>query len=78
MACLAGCGRNDFPVDAIQSAIDKKDREIQAALNIVTNWQSHFDLCYVKRSHFTTKLAHEIAYGTDNERYKKYMEQFVI
>ena len=77
MIGLVGCRQETDTKEIAKSATDKKDREIQEALNLVTNWQSHFDLFYVKKSHFTTKLAHEIAYGTDDERYKKYMGQFV-
>ena len=79
MACLAGCRRETAPGKIAQLTIDEKDRdrEIQEALGIVTNWQSHFDLFYVKRSRFEIKLSHMIADETDNERYRKHMGQFI-
>lgn len=66
------------PRDEIgKSPIDEKDREVEKGLKLVADWQSHFDLLHVKNSHFQNKLSYAIAYESDEERYKKYMGQFI-
>ena len=74
---LAGCREEASPVDTALEQAEKKDREIQAGLNLVTNWQSHFELLYFKRDRFLNNLKHAIMFEADNERYKKYMGWFV-
>ena len=57
--------------------LDEKDREIEKGLKLAADWQSHFDLFYVKKTHFLSKLSQAIAKKGDEERYKKYMRRFI-
>ena len=85
MVCLVGCRpetvRDEVgepPRDEIgKSPIDEKDRTIEKGLKLVADWQSHFDHFYVKKSHFLNELSYAIAFEGDEERYKKYMGQFI-
>ncbi len=58
MICFVGCREDASPVDAAQAQVEKKDREVRAGLNLVTNWQSHFELLYFKRDRFLNNLEH--------------------
>ncbi|MBQ6337855.1 MAG: hypothetical protein IJI36_01810 [Kiritimatiellae bacterium] len=77
LVCLVGCRQEADTKEASKLTADTKDREIQKALNLATNWQSHFDLFYVKSTRFEIKLSHAIAAETDDDRYRKYMGQFI-
>ena len=77
MVGLVGCRQEADTKIIAKSTTDNKDREIQEALNLVTNWQSHFDLFYVKRSPFVLKLSNKIAFETDDDRYRIYIRQFI-
>jgi len=77
MVCLVGC-RPETVLDEVgEPPVDEKDRTIEKGLKLVADWQSHFDLFYVKKSHFLSELSYAIAFEGDEERYKKYMGCFI-
>ena len=77
MAYLFGCRQETDEKGTSEFERDRKERDMQEALNLVTNWQSHFDHFYVKSTRFEIKLGQKIANETDNNRYRKYMDQFI-
>lgn len=85
MVCLVGCKpetvRDEVgksPRDeAGKPPRDEKEREVEKGLKLAADWQSHFDLFYVKKTHFLSKLSQAIANEGDEERYKKYMRRFI-
>jgi hypothetical protein len=76
LAAFSGC-RKEATSTKWDGKVGMKEREIQECLNLITNWQSHFEIRYVKRHPFLNKLNHAIAHETDNDQYKKYMGQYI-
>lgn len=52
MAIPIGCEPGAIREDVSESAVDEKDRSVETRLKLVADWQSHFDLFYVKKSPF--------------------------
>ena len=77
MVILIGCGPGAVRDEVVESAVDEKDRSIENRLKLAADWQSHFDLFYVKKSPFLNELESKIAYEEDEERYKRYMGRFI-
>ena len=77
MAILIGCGPGAVCDEVGESAVDEKDRSVEIRLKLVADWQSHFNLFYVKKSPFLNELKGMIAYEKDEERYKRYMGRFI-
>ena len=75
--CFVGCRQEADTNEIAKLPADTTDREIQEALNLVTNWQSHFDLLHVNRSPFALELSNKIAFGIDDAVYGKYMGRFI-
>ena len=61
--CFVGCRQEADTNEIAKLPADTTDREIQEALNLVTNWQAHFDLFHVNRSPFALELSNKIAFG---------------
>ena len=74
LAWMSGCRRESTPIPL--SEVAPEEIEIQNDIKLVSDWQSHFDLLYV-RHHFLTGLSGKIRYSRGGAFRDKYYGKFL-